>query len=103
MPHTANWALLPNRDDQIQRPCAAPPPNSAPIGLTTHAEEGSPRVAGHAPRSPGNAKLAAAAQPDTDRKAETRRIRDRIRKLDQDLDNYRTIVWSQQAFNRAEV
>jgi len=38
------------------------------------------------------AKLADAAQPDTDHEAEQRLIRDRIRKLDQALDSYRTIV-----------
>ena len=38
------------------------------------------------------AKLADAAQPDTDREAQERQIRDRIRKLDQELDSYRTIV-----------
>jgi site-specific DNA recombinase len=38
------------------------------------------------------AKLAEAAQPDTDREAQERQIRDRIRKLDQELESYRTIV-----------
>ena len=38
------------------------------------------------------AKLAAAAQPDTDQQAQRRQIRERIRKLDQELDSYRTIV-----------
>jgi site-specific DNA recombinase len=38
------------------------------------------------------AQLAAAAQPDTDQEAEARQIRDRIRELDQELDNYRAIV-----------
>jgi site-specific DNA recombinase len=38
------------------------------------------------------AKLARAAQPDTDQQAQERQIRDRIRKLDQELDSYRTIV-----------
>ncbi len=38
------------------------------------------------------AKLAAAAQPDTDQEAEARRIRERIRELDKELDSYRTIV-----------
>ena len=38
------------------------------------------------------AKLADAAQPDTDQEAQLRQIRDRIRKLDQELESYRTIV-----------
>ena len=38
------------------------------------------------------AKLADAAQPDTDQEAQERQIRERIRKLDQELDSYRTIV-----------
>jgi len=38
------------------------------------------------------AKLADAAQPDTDGEAQQRQIRERIRKLDQELDSYRTIV-----------
>jgi hypothetical protein len=38
------------------------------------------------------AKLAAAAQPDTDQEAQERQIRERIRTLDQELDSYRTIV-----------
>jgi site-specific DNA recombinase len=37
-------------------------------------------------------KLADAAQPDTGQEAQERQIRDRIRKLDQELDSYRTIV-----------
>ena len=41
------------------------------------------------------AKLAAAAQPDTDREAQERQTRDRIRKLDQELDSYRAIVRSE--------
>ena len=38
------------------------------------------------------AKLADAAQPDTDQEAHQRQIRERIRKLDQELNSYRTIV-----------
>jgi hypothetical protein len=38
------------------------------------------------------AKLADAAQPDTEQEAEARQSRDRIRKLDQELDSYRAIV-----------
>jgi len=38
------------------------------------------------------ATLAAAAQPDTDQEAEARRIRERIREFDKELDSYRTIV-----------
>ena len=38
------------------------------------------------------AQLAAAAQPDTDQEAQARQIRDRIRKLDQELDSYGAIV-----------
>jgi hypothetical protein len=38
------------------------------------------------------AKLAAAAQPDTDGEAQQRQIRERIRRLDRELDSYRTIV-----------
>lgn len=39
-----------------------------------------------------SAKLADAAQPDTDPEAQQRQIRERIRQLDQELDSYRTIV-----------
>jgi hypothetical protein len=38
------------------------------------------------------AKLAAAAQPDTDQQAQARQIRERIRELDEELDSYRAIV-----------
>ena len=38
------------------------------------------------------AKLAAAAHPGTDQQAQACQIRDRIRKLDQELDSYRAIV-----------
>jgi Rad3-related DNA helicase len=38
------------------------------------------------------AKLAAAAQPDTDQEAAARQIRERIPKLDQELESYRAIV-----------
>ncbi|MFQ5524345.1 MAG: recombinase zinc beta ribbon domain-containing protein, partial [Acidimicrobiia bacterium] len=38
------------------------------------------------------ARLAEAAQPDTDQEAEARQIRQRIREFDQELDSYRTIV-----------
>ncbi len=38
------------------------------------------------------AKLADAAQPDSDQEAQERQIRERIRKLDEELDSYRTIV-----------
>jgi hypothetical protein len=38
------------------------------------------------------AKLADAAQPDTDQEAQERRIQDRIRKLNQELDSYMTII-----------
>ncbi len=41
------------------------------------------------------AKLAAAAQPDTDQEAQERQIRDRIRKLTHELDSYRAIVRSE--------
>ena len=41
------------------------------------------------------AKLAAAAQPDTDQEAQERQIRDRIRKLAHELDSYRAIVRSE--------
>ncbi len=38
------------------------------------------------------AKLADAARPDSDLEAQERQIRERIRKLDGELDSYRTIV-----------
>ncbi|HJQ90470.1 MAG TPA: recombinase family protein [Acidimicrobiia bacterium] len=38
------------------------------------------------------AKLADAAQPDSDQEAQERQIKERIRKLDQELDSYRAIV-----------